>query len=182
MAHLKHKPSNNLALQSAIDTHIKIPGAHHSPAPYYFGHRHVKVIPFSAFRLRSSVVSVLISLIADIPDNVRLLLIEFFSGCPHMAGLAQSGTQHGLGTALQPWPCTRSQQTLNISLTNHHFQALTAPTSISHHLHSWALLEHIKHWRQFLSMGDPMQCIISHTDPFYLSVIQGFQQRVQAIS
>ncbi len=65
-----------------------------------------KFIPFSAFWLRSCVVSVLISLIAymGIIDSLRLTLISL--GADPMGVLAPSERQDGAGTALQPSPST----------------------------------------------------------------------------
>lgn len=67
-------------------------------------------IPFSAFWLRSSVVSVLISLIADTgsiaPYAINLISLWVAAN----AGLAQRQSQHTPGTALPPGVCTTPQK------------------------------------------------------------------------
>ncbi|KAL0325344.1 UNVERIFIED_CONTAM: hypothetical protein Sradi_5103700 [Sesamum radiatum] len=62
------------------------------------------IIPFSAFWLRSSVVSVLISLISDTwtigPHDIKLI---FLGGEPSRQ-LAAGALKRRLGVALLPWP------------------------------------------------------------------------------
>jgi len=64
------------------------------------------IIPFSAFWLRSSVVSVLISLIADTgsiaPYAINLISLWVAAN----AGLAQRRSRHAPGFALLPGVCT----------------------------------------------------------------------------
>ncbi len=72
-------------------------------------------IPFSAFWLRSCVVSVLISLIAymGIIDSLRLTLISL--GANPMGVLASSERQDETGTALRPFPSTPIQSQPKLS-------------------------------------------------------------------
>ena len=85
-------------------------------------------IPFSAFWLRSSVVSVLISLISDMGDIVPHDINLIFAGAPATSCACTVAVQHGHGIALQPWPCT--------PLPPHTYPSLT----IKYHTH--ALIEH----------------------------------------
>jgi hypothetical protein len=63
----------------------------------------LRSIPFSAFWLRSSVVSVLISLISDTrliePHDINLI----FFGCGYIRQLAARIRERRLGIALFPW-------------------------------------------------------------------------------
>ena len=60
-------------------------------------------IPFSAFWLRSSVVSVLISLISDMRDIVPHDINLIFLGCGSTRQLAALTLERRLGLALLPW-------------------------------------------------------------------------------
>jgi hypothetical protein len=70
-----------------------------------------RCIPFSAFWLRSSVVSVLISLISDTrvidPHDINLI----FLGCGSIRQLAARARARRLGIALPPWPAQPSPST-----------------------------------------------------------------------
>ena len=71
-------------------------------------------IPFSASWLRSSVVSVLISLISDTGDIVPHDINLIFLGCRSIRQLAARSCERRLGLALPSWPAQPSPSPLPV--------------------------------------------------------------------